>query len=67
MKKNEYVLSDQDYNEQDTYLTSSHPLADLFKIKHCWTTPIGEIKINLPEDMRISLITFSMKRILMNT
>tara|TARA_B110000495_G_scaffold90915_1_gene78543 strand:+ start:1328 stop:2212 length:885 start_codon:yes stop_codon:yes gene_type:complete len=58
MKKNEYVLSDQDYNEQDTYLTSSHPLADLFKIKHCWTTPIGEIKINLPEDMRISLIEY---------
>ena len=30
MKKKEYVLSDQDYNEQDKYLSSSHPLYNLF-------------------------------------
>lgn len=58
MSEKEYVLNDQDYNTQDKYLSEDHPLSKLFTIKHCWTTPIGEINLTLPEDMRLALIEF---------
>lgn len=54
----EFILNDQDVDANDKYLSDKHPLKSLFSIKQCWTTPIGEIDINLPEDMRIALIEY---------
>ena len=47
---------------QDKFLNKEHPLAAHMKITPQWTTPIGELELNLPEDMRISLIKFIASR-----
>ena len=48
--------------KQDKFLNKEHPLAAHMKITPQWTTPIGEIQLNLPEEMRIGLIKFIASR-----
>tara|TARA_B100000470_G_scaffold206813_1_gene182432 strand:+ start:655 stop:1662 length:1008 start_codon:yes stop_codon:yes gene_type:complete len=53
---NAYVKS------QDKYLSKDHPLSGHMKITPQWTTPIGELELNVPEEMRIGLIKFVASR-----
>ena len=53
---------DDNARMQDKFLNQEHPLAGHMKITPQWTTPIGELELNLPEEMRISLIKFIASR-----
>ena len=47
---------------QDKFLNKTHPLAGHMKITPQWTTPIGELELNIPEEMRLGLIKFIASR-----
>ena len=48
--------------KQDKFLSKEHPLAGHMKITPQWSTPIGEMELNLSEEMRIGLIKFIASR-----
>lgn len=47
----------QDTVKKDKYL-EGHPLDSKMTIKPYWSTPVAELDLNIPEDMRVSLIKF---------
>jgi hypothetical protein len=48
--------------KQDKFLSKEHPLAGHMNITPQWSTPVGEMELNLPEEMRIGLIKFIASR-----
>ena len=60
-KARENKVSDTTKTE-DKYLNGKHDLEGHMKITQNWTTPIGELDIKLPEEMRLGLIRFVASR-----
>ena len=47
---------DQTRKEDDPYAKGNHPASNLMEIKDNWATPIAELKLDIPEQVRIDLM-----------
>ena len=46
-----------DANKHDKYL-DGHPLDNFVEMQNAWSTPIMDVHINMPDDIRVALIQF---------